>query len=201
MSGFDTEKPEGADPQPQIPPLSSAQGTSTGLRPIQRLTSDDRLARIHPETLAKTELRYYSAFAREFVRSDYNFCASKMTVARGGKLIALEAEFRNAEAFFRKALGWAGRLHGRGVHLDPETVTLEIKHPMSGRLVRLLTIYDQLFLKTMEALVARTVMAHDRKAALDSAEARIKQIPFLCIPDNDRYAPEGVLLPDATEAH
>jgi hypothetical protein len=72
---------------------------------------------------------------------------------------------------------------------------------MSGRLVRLLTIYDQLFLKTTEALVARTVMAHDRKAALDSAEARIKQIPFRCIPDNDRYAPDGVLMPDATEAH
>ena len=157
--------------------------------------------RIHPETLAKTELHYYSAFAREFVRSDYNFCAAKMTVARGGKLFALEAEFRNAETFFRKALKWANRLHGRNTSLDPETVTLEIKHPLSGRLVRLLTIYDQLFLKTMEALVARTVMPHERKAALDSAQARIRQIPFLCIPDNDRYAAEGVLLPDPDDAH
>ena len=200
MSGFDTEKPDAADPERVIPPAPSEHGPS-GLRPIKRLTSDDRLARIHPETLAKTELHYYSAFAREFVRSDYNFCAAKMTLARGGKLMALEAEFRNAEAFFRKALAWASRLHGRSIHLDPEAVTLEIKHPMSGRLVRLLTIYDQLFLKTMEALVARTVMAHDRKAALDSAEARIKQIPFRCIPDNDRYAPDGVLMPDATEAH
>ncbi|MEM5371874.1 DUF1845 domain-containing protein [Paraburkholderia azotifigens] len=200
MSGFDTEKPEGVDPERLIPPAPSEHG-STGLRPIKRLTSDDRLARINPETLAKTELRYYSAFAREFVRSDYNFCAAKMTIARGGKLLALETEFRNAEAYFRKALGWANRLHGRNVRLDPETVTLEIKHPMSGRLVRLLTIYDHLFLKTMEALVGRTLMMHERKAALDSAEARIKQIPFLCIPDNDRYAPEGVLLPEATEAH
>jgi hypothetical protein len=200
MSGFDMEEPEGADPERLIPSAPPEHGPS-GLRPIARLTSDDRLARINPETLAKTELHYYSEFARGFVRSDYNFCAAKMTVARGGKLMALEAEFRKAEVFFRKALGWASRLHGRSVHLDPETVTLEIKHPLSGRLVRLLMIYDQLFLKTMEALVARTVMAHDRKAALDSAEARIKQIPFLCIPDNDRYSPEGVLLPDATEAH
>jgi hypothetical protein len=197
MSGFDTEKPEGGDPKRQIPPVPSEHDASGGLRPIKRLTSDDRLARINPETLAKTELHYYSAFAREFVRSDYNFCAAKMTLARGGKLLALEAEFRKSEAFFRKAFGWANRLHGRSVHLDPEAVTLEIKHPLSGRLVRLLTIYDQLFLKTMEALVARTVMAHDRKAALDSAEARIRQIPFLCIPDNDRYASEGFLLPDA----
>jgi hypothetical protein len=200
MSGFDTERPDGADHERQIPSAPPEYG-STGLKPIQRLTSDDRLARIHPETLAKTELRYYSAFAREFVRSDYNFCAAKMTIARGGKLTALESEFRNTEAFFRKALVWAARLHGRSVHLDPESVTLEIKHPMSGRLVRLLTIYDQLFLKTLEALAARTVLPHDRKAALESAAARIKQIPFLCIPDNDRYAPEGVLLPDSTEAH
>ncbi|CAB3807975.1 hypothetical protein LMG28614_06704 [Paraburkholderia ultramafica] len=80
-------------------------------------------------------------------------------------------------------------------------MTLEIKHPLSGRLVRLLTIYDQLFLKTMEGLITRSVMPHDRKAALDSAEARIRQIPFLCIPDNDRYAPEGVLLPNPDNAH
>ena len=200
MSGFDMEEPEGADPERLIPSAPPEHGPS-GLRPIARLTSDDRLARINPETLAKTELHYYSAFAREFVRSDYNFCAAKMTLARGGKLLALEAEFRNAEAFFKKAIGWASRLHGRSTGHAPETVTLEIKHPLSGRLVRLLTIYDQLFIKTMEALIARTVMPLDRKTALGSAEARIKQIPFLCIPDNDRYAPEGVLLPDPDNAH
>ncbi|MDT8842610.1 AcaB family transcriptional regulator [Paraburkholderia fungorum] len=200
MSGFETETPEGADPQRNSPPGAPTPGPS-GLRPLKRLTSDDRLARINPETLAKTELRYYSTFAREFCRSDYNFCAAKMTLARGGKLIALEAEFRNAEAFFRKAMGWANRLHGRSTGHSPETVTLEIKHPLSGRLVRLLTLYDQLFLKTMEALVTRTVMPHDRKAALDSAEARIRQIPFLCIPDNDRYASEGMLLPRPDDAH
>ncbi|RZF23605.1 DUF1845 domain-containing protein [Paraburkholderia sp. UYCP14C] len=201
MSGFDTEKPEAADPERLLPPSAATAPVSSVLRPIKRLTSDDRLARIHPETLAKTELLYYSDFARTFVRSDYNFCAAKMTVARGGKLLALEAEFHTAETFFRKALAWANRLHGRRTGLEPERVTLEIKHPLSGRLVRLLTIYDRLFLKTMEALAGRSVMAHERKAALDAAAARLKQIPQLCIPDNDRYAPEGVLLPVSDDTH
>lgn len=200
MSGFDTETPDASDPKRIIPGTTPPVGEN-GLRPLNRLTGDDRLARINPETLAKTELRYYSSFAREFCRSDYNFCAAKMTVARGGKLLALEAEFRNAEAFFKKAMGWANRLHGRSTGHSPETVTLEIKHPLSGRLVRLLTMYDLLFLKTMEALITRTVMPHDRKSALDSAEIRIRQIPFLCIPDNNRYAPEGVLLSNPDDAH
>jgi hypothetical protein len=80
-------------------------------------------------------------------------------------------------------------------------VTLEIKHAMSGRLVRVLSMYDQLFLKTMEALMFRSVTPQTRQAALDAAEIRVKQIPFLCIPDNNRFAPEGVLLPDPDETH
>jgi hypothetical protein len=200
MSGFDTEQPEAADPR-MVAPSAATEPLDGGLRPIKRLTSDDRLARIHPETLAKTELFYYSDFARTFVRSDYNFCAAKMTVARGGKLIALETEFHTAEAFFRKALAWASRLHGRSAALKPESVTLEIRHPMSGRLVRLLTIYDQLFRKTMEALIGRSVMAQDRQAALDAAAARIREIRQVCIPDNDRYAPDGALLPGSNDTH
>ena len=124
-----------------------------------------------------------------------------MTLARGGKLLALDAEFRVAEAFFKKALAWANQLHGRNAAISSESVTLEIKHPLSGRLVRLLTMYDALFVKTMEALFARSCHAASTQAALDSAEARIKQIPFLCIPDNDRYAPEGLLLPTPDNAH
>jgi hypothetical protein len=155
MSGFDTEKPEAADPERLISPSTATEPVHGGLRPIKRLTSDDRLARIHPETLAKTELLYYSDFARTFVRSDFNLCAAKMTVARGGRLLALEAEFHTAEAFFSKALAWANRLHGRSTGLEPERVTLEIKHPMSGRLVRLLTIYDRLFLTPAQAAYDR----------------------------------------------
>jgi hypothetical protein len=72
---------------------------------------------------------------------------------------------------------------------------------MSGRLVRLLTIYDQLFRKTMEALIGRSVMAQDRQAALDAAAARIMEIRQVCIPDNDRYAPDGALLPGSNDTH
>jgi hypothetical protein len=180
---------------------SNESAAESGLRPLSRLTSDSRLARIHAETLAQTELPYYSKFAREFLRSDFNFAAAKMTVARGGKLIAIEAEFRAAEAFFKKALEWANKLPGRRTPTQPELVTLEIKHAMSGRLVRVLSMYDQLFLKTMEALMFRSVTPQTRQAALDAAEIRVKQIPFLCIPDNNRFAPEGVLLPDPDETH
>lgn len=199
MPVIDMEMP---DEEPtRATPSSNESAAESGLRPLSRLTSDSRLARIHAETLAQTELPYYSKFAREFLRSDFNFAAAKMTVARGGKLIAIEAEFRAAEAFFKKALEWANKLPGRRTPTQPELVTLEIKHAMSGRLVRVLSMYDQLFLKTMEALMFRSVTPQTRQAALDAAEIRVKQIPFLCIPDNNRFAPEGVLLPDPDETH
>ncbi|AQH05495.1 DUF1845 domain-containing protein (plasmid) [Burkholderia sp. KK1] len=199
MAVTDLEAPD-EDPK-QTPALGNESGAQTGLRPLNRLTNDSRLARINGDTLAKTELPYYSLFAREFLRADFNFAAAKMTVARGGKLIAIESEFRTAEAFMKKALAWAGKFPGRRAPTPPEMVTLEIKHAMSGRLVRLLSMYDQLFLKTMEALMARTMTAQVRQSALEAAEARINQIPFLCMPDNDRFAPEGVLLPDSDRTH
>jgi hypothetical protein len=199
MAVIDMEIPD-EDPKNHSP-ASRESAEKSGLRPLNRLTSDSRLARINADTLAKTELPYYSLFAREFLRSDFNFAAAKMTVARGGKLLAIEAEFRVAEAFFRKALEWAAKLPGRRAPAHPEMVTLEIKHAMSGRLVRLLSMYDQLFLKTMEALMLRSVTPQTRQAALEAAEARVKQIPFLCMPDNDRFAPEGVLLPGPDATH
>jgi hypothetical protein len=199
MAVIDMEMPD-EEPKRATPP-SCESASESGLRPLSRLTSDSRLARINADTLAQTELPYYSKFAREFLRSDFNFAAAKMTVARGGKLIAIEAEFRAAEAFFKKALDWANKLPGRRTPIQPEMVTLEIKHAMSGRLVRILSMYDRLFLKTMEALMLRSVTAQTRQAALEAAEIRVKQIPFLCIPDNDRFAPEGVLLPEPDETH
>lgn len=199
MAVIDMEVPD-EEPRRATPP-SSESAAESGLRPLSRLTSDSRLARINADTLAQTELPYYSKFAREFLRSDFNFAAAKMTVARGGKLIAIEAEFRIAEAFFKKALDWASKLPGRRTPTQPEMVTLEIKHAMSGRLVRILSMYDQLFLKTMEALMLRSVTSQTRQAALGAAEIRVKQIPYLCIPDNNRFAPEGVLLPDPDETH
>ena len=180
---------------------SAAIVAQNGLKAIERLTSDERLDRIEAQTNAKTEHTYFSEFVRDFIRADFNFCAAKMAVARGGKLAALDAEFRVAEEFFKKASAWAKSRPGRSISIAPATITLEIKHASSGRLVRLLWKYDHLFKTTMESLHNRTVTANQRMQALDAAAARINQIKMLCIPDNDRYAPEGVLLPDITAAN
>lgn len=198
MAGTDMEAPEDGL-RPSSPPVAPT--GESGLRRLDRLTNDSRLARIHADTLAKTELAYHSGFAREFLRGDFNFAAAKMTVARGGKLIAIESEFRVAEGWFRKAMAWANELPKRQTATYPEIVTLEIKHAMSGRLVRLLTIYDQLFLLTMGALIARSLGSEARQSTLDAAQTRIRKIAYLCIFDNDRFAPEGVLLPDPGQAH
>src|SRR5262249_9817690 len=63
------------------PPIAAASyGTATGLKPIERMISDTRLERIIPNSDASTLLEYSSQFARTFIRSDYNFCAAKVTV-------------------------------------------------------------------------------------------------------------------------
>ena len=103
-----------------------------------------------------------------------------MTVARGGKLIAIESEFRTAEAFHEEALAWASKFPGRRAPTPPEMVTLEIKHAMSGRLVRLLSMYDQLFLKTMEALMLENHEALQvRQSALKGCRGTHQSNPFL----------------------
>ncbi|MDR5777114.1 MULTISPECIES: DUF1845 domain-containing protein [unclassified Caballeronia] len=199
MAVIDMEVPD-EEPKRSAPLGDDSPGES-GLRPLKRLTSDSRLDRINGDTLAQTELPYHSLFARDFLRGNFNFAAAKMTVARGGKLIAIEAEFRIAEAWFKKAIAWADALPKRQTIVYPEMVTLQIKHAMSGRLVRLLTIYDQLFLKTTASLLARAISAESRQSTLDAGEARIKKIAYLCIPDNDQFAPEGVLLPGSNNKH
>src|SRR5438067_1118482 len=65
------ERPDKDVPLADSPPLS-------GLKPIERLTSDTRIARINPESDTTTVLRYSSQFARDYIRSDYNFCAAKI---------------------------------------------------------------------------------------------------------------------------
>src|ERR1700741_3761493 len=86
-------------------PLSN-EPTGPGLKPIERLTSDSRIARIIPQSDTRTILKYSSRFARDFVRSDYNFCAAKVTVARNGKLLALDAAFRATDEWLTKAIAW-----------------------------------------------------------------------------------------------
>jgi len=199
MSAVPKEAPE--DNPTAAPETSPYAAIESGLKPLTRLTSDDRIARIVPDTHAQTELAYYSKFAREFLRAHYNFCSAKMSVARGGKRAAIENEFRVADEWFKRALAQTNKLPRRNLGIKPESVTLEMKNALSGRLVRLLSIYDVIFLRTLEGLFLGVVSAHQRKSALAAAEARLHQFPFICIPDNDRYAPEGILLPDPDRAN
>jgi hypothetical protein len=198
MAAVLEESPE--DPQedpsedPQKDP-SKAVESQSGLKPIRRLTSDDRLAKIIPSTLARTEFMYYSRFVRDFVRSDYNFAAAKMAVARNGKLRAIENEFRVADAWLGKTITAISKRHQRVMPVSAEKIELEIKHALSGRLVRLLEQYDRLFIGTMRCQMALTVTSRERQSILDAAEARINQIPFLCIPDANQFASDGTHVP------
>ncbi|PMY02030.1 hypothetical protein, partial [Pseudomonas sp. GW460-13] len=78
----------------------------TGLKPITRLISADRISRIVPETATKVEVSFSSVFTRRFLHDDYNFVASKCSVARGGKVKALDEAFREAEIWFTRVTEW-----------------------------------------------------------------------------------------------
>ncbi|CAN7786298.1 DUF1845 domain-containing protein [Caballeronia sp. LjRoot34] len=199
MSAVPKEAPQ--DNAPVAPETSPNAAIESGLKPLARLTSDDRIARIIPDTHAQTELTYHSKFMREFLRAHYYFCSAKMSVARGGKRAAIEEEFRVADEWFKRALAQTNKLPRRKLSIKPESATIEVKNALSGRLVRLLAIYDVIFVRTLEGLFLGVVSSHQRKSALAAAEARLHQFPFICIPDNDRYAPEGILLPDSDRAN
>jgi hypothetical protein len=174
-----------AAPPPATPPASS------GLKPIARLTSDSRVARIVPESDAVTVLLYSSQFARDFIRSDYNFCAAKIAVARGGKVRALETALRDTADWFRKTNEWIARHDARGIELPHETIELTITRPLAGLLVRCLTQFDRVFVGTFEALLAEKISSTDRANILANAEKRIKHVVQVCMPDNDHYDFDG----------
>ena len=67
MSAVPKEAPE--DNATAAPEASPYAAIESGLKPLTRLTSDDRIARIVPDTHAQTELAYYSKFAPEFLRA------------------------------------------------------------------------------------------------------------------------------------
>ncbi|MBR8191563.1 DUF1845 domain-containing protein [Burkholderia vietnamiensis] len=186
------------EPSPSAaPPVSNtpveSAPTASGLKPIQRLTSDTRIARIIPTSDSKTELRYRSQFARTFIRGDYNFCASKIAVARGGKTRALEIALRDLSEWLRKATAWVEKHNARKIEFPSESIKLEITRPLAGLLVRCLTQYDRLFVSTMEAVLADKITAQDRATILANAEGRIKHITLLCVPDTDQYDFDGSL--------
>ncbi|WP_244146717.1 DUF1845 domain-containing protein [Paraburkholderia sp. BCC1876] len=169
-----------------------SQSSGTGLKPIARLTSDSRIDRIIPESNARTILRYSSQFARDFIRSDYNFCASKMAVARKGKVRALDAALRETSEWLTKAIAWVEKHNARELRMEYEEIELTITRPLAGSLVRCLTQYDRLWVRTLEVQFARKFDTDDaREIALANAEKRIRHIRHVCIPDNDQYAADG----------
>ena len=169
----------------------SNEPTGTGLKPIARLTSDTRIARIIPQSDTRTILKYSSLFARNFVRSDYNFCAAKVTVARNGKLKALDAAFRATDEWMTKAIAWIEKRNARSFPLASEEIELIITHPLAGRLVRTLTQYDRLASRSMEAVFSQKLQPEERVTLLANAEKRIRHIVHVCVPDDDQYEFDG----------
>ncbi|MBU9589521.1 DUF1845 domain-containing protein [Burkholderia multivorans] len=167
--------------------------TSTGLKPIQRLTSDSRIDKIVPDSDAVTILHYSSVFARTFIRSDYNFCAAKISVARGGKVRALEIALRDTADWMRKATAWVEQHNARALTFPSEQIELKVTRPLAGLLVRCLTQYDRLFTASMEAQLAEKITPQDRANILKNAEGRILHVRTVCIPDNDRYDGDGTI--------
>ncbi|TDN59013.1 DUF1845 domain-containing protein [Paraburkholderia sp. BL10I2N1] len=195
----DRDAPPG-DPRPALTIAAtdtSATGTppqsagGSGLKPIARLTSDSRIERIIPDSDAVTVLRYSSQFARDFIRSDYNFCASKIAVARGGKMRAIETGLRDASEWLRKATAWVEKHNARSIALPHEVIELKVTRPLAGLLVRCLTQYDRLFVGTLEAVLAEKLKGEERETILLNAAKRIRQIGQICIPDNDAYDFDG----------
>jgi hypothetical protein len=170
---------------------TSVTATATGLKPIERLTSDSRIDRIIPESDTRTLVEYRSRFARDFIRSDYNFCAAKVTVARGGKVKALDIAFRQANEWLSKSIAWVEKHNAREFQIPHELIELKITHPLAGRLVRCLSQYDRLFIRTTEALLAAKIQSEDRENILANAEKRFKHIVQVCMPDNDQYDFDG----------
>lgn len=163
----------------------------SGPKPIQRLLSQDRVSRIIPDTDSGTVLTYCSDFVRDFVRSDWNFCTSKMSVASKEKILALDTRFREANAWMDAKLAWSRSFRRRNVSLRYDRREVVVTHSLAGRLARLLNQHDQLFANVLGAYMASTIDDAQKDDALIGAARHIGAIHRLCIPDNDRFARGG----------
>jgi hypothetical protein len=176
---------------PNAPALLTAVPSGTGLKPIERLTSDTRYAKIIPDSAQVTVLKYSSIFVRTFIRSDYNFCASKISVARDGKLRALDLAIRETSEWYTKAIAWTEQFGARNLPRRYETIELEVKRPLAGQLVRCLTQYERLFARTWSAHSFHLLSEERCTAILANAEKKLKHIVQLCMPDNEEYDLDG----------
>lgn len=177
---------DSASPSPALTEAAS------GLKPIERLTSDARIARIIPQSDATTVFVYRSRFVRDFLRADYNFCASKVTVARAGKVKALDTAFREVGGWLGKTIVWIEKNHySRPIAMASDRIELIVTHPHAGALLRCLQQYERVFDMSTRALLASKLTPQERENLLANAEKRIKHIVQVCIPDTDRYDFDG----------
>jgi len=168
--------------------------TSGGPKPIQRLLSQDRVSRIVPDTDSGTVLTYCSDFIRDFLRSDWNYCTSKMSVATKGKILALDMRFRDANQWMDEKLAWSRSFRRRPVSLRYDRREVIVTHSLAGRLIRLLNQHDQLFANVLGGYLAANIDAAQKDDAMIGASRHIRAIHRLCIPDNNRFSRDGKLL-------
>lgn len=166
----------------------------SGPKPIQRLLSQDRVSRIVPASDSCTALTYSSDFVRDFIRSDWNYCTSKLSVATKGKILALDACFREANEWMDAQLAWSRDLTRRRVSLGYDRREVVVTHSLAGRLVRLLNQHDQLFANVLGAYMAGSIDDARKDGTLSAAARHIRAIHRLCIPDNNRFSRDGRLL-------
>lgn len=167
---------------------------ASGLRPIERFNSDERLSRIVPQTDSGALASYCSKFARDFLDANLYYCSAKFTVARGGKVKALDEAFREAEAWFDAMVRSFSERHQIEFALAYIDIPVKITHQFAGRLLRLVRMYDRLFAATLFCSAAGSVSGSEREDVLQRAARQISHIHLLCIPDNDKYAPDGARL-------
>jgi hypothetical protein len=166
----------------------------SGLKTISRLQGDNRVAKIVPTSDNEVTLQYYSRYARDFVMRNYNFCASKMAVARNGKTLAIDVAFKAAEDWYVKANAWASDLDISPFPLFAETIPLTVPHPSAGRLIRLLGEFDRFFVTLAGAALSGSVTGEGHERAISNAQSRINYIHYLCRFDADHFDIDGTLL-------
>lgn len=189
-------KPENTDgagapgPNEEIAPKNE-QSARSGLKPIERFNSDDRVSRIVPDTASGALAQYCSKFARDFLDANFYFCSAKFSVARHGKLKAIDAAFRETEDWFQRAGDWIAQRNQVEFALAYEEVPVSLTHPLAGRLLRLVRQYDRFFANTLFSQAARSISGSERDTNLQIARKRISMIHQLCMPDTDRFHPDG----------
>ncbi|MGN8554323.1 UNVERIFIED_CONTAM: hypothetical protein OHV15_17225 [Microbacterium sp. SLM126] len=89
---------------------------------------------------------------------------------------------------------WIGNKDQVEIPLFYESREVQVSHSFAGRLLRLLMQYDRLFAETLYGLNCESIPADARENTTAVAAKRIKAIQQLCIPDTDKFAPDGTLL-------